>query len=47
MQSPDVNDGNTPMWGEKGNTSQDFIQLMILGLAFICIPWMLLPKPII
>lgn len=35
------------MWGDRGNTSQDLIQLIILGIAFICIPWMLLPKPII
>lgn len=35
------------MWGDRGNTSQDIIQKVILVIAVICIPWMLLPKPII
>ena len=35
------------MWGERGNTSQDSIQLFILLISVICVPLMLLPKPII
>lgn len=35
------------MWGERGNTSQDSIQLFLLLISVICVPWMLLPKPII
>ncbi len=32
------------MWGERGNTSQDGIQLFILLISVICIPLMLIPK---
>lgn len=35
------------MWGTPGNTSQDGIQFILLVLGVICIPIMLLPKPII
>lgn len=35
------------MWGEYGKTSQDFIQFILLVMGVICIPLMLLPKPII
>ncbi len=35
------------MWGERGNTSQDSVQLFILLVGLICIPWMLIPKPYI
>jgi hypothetical protein len=35
------------MWGERGNTSQDSIQLFLLLISVICVPLMLLPKPII
>lgn len=35
------------MWGESQNTSQDGLQLIILLIAVICVPLMLLPKPII
>jgi hypothetical protein len=35
------------MWGQRGNTSQDTVQVVILLIAFICVPIMLLPKPII
>jgi Na+(H+)/acetate symporter ActP len=35
------------MWGERGNSSQDIIQAIILIVAFICIPVMLVPKPCI
>jgi hypothetical protein len=35
------------MWGERGNSSQDTIQLFILLISFICIPIMLIPKPFI
>jgi len=35
------------MWGESGNSSQDSIQVVILLIAVICVPVMLLPKPII
>lgn len=40
-------DGGNNMWGPAGNTSQDMIQLVILLISVICIPVMLLPKPII
>ena len=40
-------DGTSNMWGETGNTSQDTIQMIILLVAFLCVPIMLLPKPII
>lgn len=40
-------DVNGNMWGESQNTSQDTIQLIILLFAVLCIPVMLLPKPII
>lgn len=40
-------DGNSPMWGEPGHTSQDTIQLAILLIAALCLPVMLLPKPLI
>jgi len=35
------------MWGERGNTSQDSIQLFILLISLICVPMMLIPKPYI
>lgn len=35
------------MWGSKGNSSQDIFQVIILLIAFISIPIMLLPKPLI
>ena len=35
------------MWGTPGDTMQDTIQVIILLIAFICIPWMLFPKPCI
>lgn len=34
------------MWGTYGDTSQDQIQLVFLLIAVICIPLMLLPKPL-
>lgn len=34
------------MWGETGNTSQDSIQKIILVIVFLCVPIMLLVKPI-
>lgn len=40
-------DGSSPMWGPIGDSSQDSIQLIILIVAFLCIPTMLLPKPLI
>lgn len=43
----DKPDGNSNMWGERGNSWQDTLQFFILIIAFICVPWMLLPKPII
>lgn len=39
--------GNSNMWGQRGNTSQDVIQLAILLIAAVCVPVMLFPKPII
>ena len=38
--------GGQPMWGTYGDTSQDQIQLILLIIAVICIPVMLLPKPL-
>jgi hypothetical protein len=35
------------MWGDDGNSSQDTIQTAILLIAVVCVPLMLLPKPII
>ena len=35
------------MWGKAGDSSQDLIQIIILVIAVICIPVMLLPKPLI
>lgn len=35
------------MWGASGNSFQDSIQAVILVIAFLCIPWMLIPKPCI
>jgi hypothetical protein len=35
------------MWGDAGNSGQDTIQVIILLIAVICVPIMLLPKPII
>jgi hypothetical protein len=34
------------MWGETGNTNQDGIQKVILVIVFVCVPIMLLVKPI-
>jgi hypothetical protein len=34
------------MWGETGNTSQDSIQKFMLIIVFLCVPLMLLVKPI-
>jgi hypothetical protein len=34
------------MWGTYGDTSQDVIQYWFVVVAFICIPLMLLPKPL-
>lgn len=42
-----IADGGSNMWGDRGNTSQDTLQLFILLIAFLCVPIMLLPKPII
>lgn len=42
-----IPDGASNMWGERGNTSQDSIQIFILLIGFICIPLMLIPKPVI
>ena len=39
--------GGQPLWGEYENTTQDSIQLVLLGLGLICVPLMLFPKPII
>lgn len=39
--------GGQPMWGTPGNTSQDGIQSILLVMAVICIPLMLIPKPLI
>lgn len=38
--------GGQPLWGTPGDTSQDSIQLVLLIIAVICIPLMLLPKPL-
>lgn len=35
------------MWGVAGESSQDTIQVIILLIAFLCIPLMLFPKPCI
>ena len=35
------------MWDPKDGISQDSIQMIIFLIAFVCVPWMLLPKPII
>jgi preprotein translocase subunit YajC len=35
------------MWGTRGNTSQDTIQMLILLIAFLCVPIMLIPKPLL
>ena len=35
------------MWGTRGRSSQDTIQLILLVISFICIPLMLIPKPLI
>lgn len=35
------------MWGTRGSTSQDTIQLLLLVVSFICVPLMLIPKPLI
>lgn len=40
-------DGNSNMWGERGNSWQDTLQFFILILAFLCVPLMLIPKPFI
>lgn len=38
--------GGQPMWGQFGDTSQDVIQKWFVVAAIICIPLMLLPKPL-
>lgn len=35
------------MWGEIGNTTQDQIQFVLLVAGVLCVPLILLPKPII
>lgn len=35
------------MWGTRGHSSQDTFQLILLFIAFICVPLMLIPKPCI
>jgi V-type H+-transporting ATPase subunit a len=35
------------MWGDAGRSSQDSIQVVLLLIAVLCVPIMLLPKPII
>lgn len=35
------------MWGSYENTSQNSTQLFLLMISIICIPLMLLPKPLI
>lgn len=39
--------GCYPLWGTYGDTSQDKIQLILLIIAAVCVPLMLLPKPLI
>ena len=34
------------MWGSYGDTSQNSIQLFLLIISLICVPLMLLPKPL-
>lgn len=34
------------MWGTFGNTSQDTVQVILLVIGMICVPMMLLPKPL-
>ena len=46
-KTTDKPDGSSSMWGTKGHSSQDTVQLAILFVAAICVPLMLLPKPII
>jgi V-type H+-transporting ATPase subunit a len=38
--------GGWPLWGTPGNTSQDKIQLILVILSAVCVPLMLLPKPL-
>jgi V-type H+-transporting ATPase subunit a len=38
--------GGMPLWGTPGNTSQDHIQFILLMIAAVCVPMMLLPKPL-
>ena len=38
--------GGQPLWGIPGDTSQDKIQLFLIVISVICIPLMLLVKPI-
>lgn len=34
------------MWGEYGDTSQDVIQKWFVVAAILCVPLMLIPKPL-
>ena len=34
------------MWGTYGDTSQDMIQKILLITAIVCVPLMLIPKPL-
>jgi hypothetical protein len=34
------------MWGSIGDTSQDGIQLFFFVISVLCIPLMLIPKPL-
>lgn len=38
--------GGQPMWGTYGDTSQDTIQKWFVVTALLCVPLMLLPKPL-
>jgi inner membrane protein involved in colicin E2 resistance len=46
MKTNQLGGGN--LWGESyDNTSQTIIQQLILVIALLCVPMMLIPKPII
>jgi hypothetical protein len=46
MKTNQLGGGN--LWGESyDNTSQTIIQQIILVIALLCVPMMLIPKPII
>ena len=44
---PDAASGSYPVYGGPSASAQYGLQILLVVIAFICVPWMLLAKPIV